>query len=59
MNNVGEILCLRIYINEDKPLKIKSIAVETEELKKQRVSFESNRILKCGTFCSQVFCKNE
>ena len=59
MNKVGDILCMRITTTEDFPFKIKSLVVETEEAKKQLIKFETNRILKCGKFCSAVYCKDK
>ena len=37
MKNVKEIICIKIAVAENKPMKIKSISVETDDIKKQRV----------------------
>jgi hypothetical protein len=54
MKDVGEIYCIRLSVKEDHPIKIKSIKVE--DGKNQALNEETNVIIKCGEFCSAVFC---
>lgn len=58
LKDIDDIWCIRIAIFENKPLKIKSIDVETTETRKQKLTFKTNSILKCGEYCSVVFCKD-
>lgn len=56
MKNIGEIYCIRLSVKEDSALKIKTIKVDDglNILEK-----DANAILKCGEFCSVVFCKDQ
>jgi hypothetical protein len=56
MKNIGEIYCIRLTVKEDAALKIKSIKVD-DGLKS--LDKEANAVLKCGEFCSVVFCRDQ
>jgi len=62
LKDIEDLMCIKVTIMEDKPLKVKNLDVTTignDKANRSTIKFNTNQIMRCGEMCSAVFCKDE